>query len=152
MFLSEDEYDRWLEEDAFLEHAEIYGHRSGVPKAGVERLQVQGQVPILRTDIQGARSLRDRLVGPLLVFVTAPDLSSLERRIRLRGAETEAEIRARLSQAEAEIAESHWFDVVIINRDGDIGLAARELVEAVNDARAALRDCSTTQSTVNPAL
>ena len=136
VFLSDEEFERWVGEDAFLEHVEIYGHRSGVPKAAVEELLRQGQTPILRTDIAGARTLKSKLQHPLLVFVTAPDLESLERRMRSRAAETEAEIVARLAEAEAEMAEVAWFDLVIVNDDSAHDVAARQLVRAISSARA----------------
>ena len=85
VFLSEAEFDRWLSADAFLEHAEVYGHRSGVPRAAVEALLEQGRTVILRTDVQGARSLKRNLADPLLVFITAPNADALERRMRERG-------------------------------------------------------------------
>jgi len=95
-----------------------------------------GRTPILRTDVQGARTLKANLENPLLVFVTAPSVESLERRIRSRAAETEAEIVARLAEAEAELAEADWFDLVIINRDGSHDDAAEQLVKAISSARA----------------
>ncbi|MDE2989251.1 MAG: guanylate kinase [Chloroflexota bacterium] len=136
VFLSDEQFRRWIANDAFLEHVEIYGHRSGVPRAAVEELLRQGLTPILRTDVQGARTLKANLENPLLVFVTAPDVESLERRIRSRAAETEAEIVARLAEAEAELAEADWFDLVIINRDGSHDDAAEQLVKAISSARA----------------
>ena len=78
----------------------------------------------------------DRLDDPLLVFVTAPDLDSLERRMRSRAAETEDEIVARLAEAEAELAEAGWFDLVIVNRDDSHDDAAEQLVRAIASARA----------------
>lgn len=135
VFLTDEQFDRWVAEGAFLEYVEIYGHRSGVPRAAVDDLLSQGKTPILRTDIQGARTLRDRLDDPLLVFVTAPDLDALERRMRSRAAETESEIAARLAEAEAELAELDWFDLVIVNEDGRDHEAARALVHAIAAAR-----------------
>ncbi|MXY84951.1 MAG: guanylate kinase [Chloroflexi bacterium] len=136
VFLSDEQFRRWIANDAFLEHVEIYGHRSGVPRAAVEELLRQGLTPILRTDVQGARTLKANLENPLLVFVTAPNVESLERRIRSRAAETEAEIVARLAEAEAELAETDWFDLVIINQDGSHDDAAEQLVKAISSARA----------------
>ena len=75
VFLTETEFDQWLADDAFLEHAVVYGHRSGVPRAAVEQLLDAGKSVMLRTDVQGARTLRQRLQAPLLVFVAAPDLT-----------------------------------------------------------------------------
>ncbi|MYE05731.1 MAG: guanylate kinase [Chloroflexi bacterium] len=135
VFLTDQEFDRWLAQDAFLEHVEIYGHRSGVPRAPVEQLLSQGQTPVLRTDVQGARTLKANLWDPLLIFITAPDLDSLERRMRARAAETEHEIKARLAEAEAEMAEAGWFDLVIVNDDAAHHDAARELVDAISAER-----------------
>ena len=70
------------------------------------------------------------------MFVTAPSVESLERRIRSRAAETEAEIVARLAEAEAELAEADWFDLVIVNQDGSHDDAAEQLVKAISSARA----------------
>ena len=135
VFLSDEEFDRWVAEGEFLEHVEIYGHRSGVPRAAVDRLLAEGRIPVLRTDVAGARTLRAALDAPLLVFVTVPDVAALERRIRARGAETEREISARLAEAEAEMAESVWFDRVIVNGDQQHEVAARSLVEAISQER-----------------
>lgn len=135
VFLSDEEFDRWLAEDAFLEHVEIYGHRSGVPRAAVDELVALGRVPILRTDVEGARTLKANLQDPLLVFITAPNIESLERRMRSRAAETEPEIIARLDAAEAEMAEASWFDLVIVNQDNSHNHAAHELVDAIEAER-----------------
>jgi guanylate kinase len=139
VFLSNQEFDRWVAEDAFLEHVEIYGHRSGVPRAAVEELLEQGRIPILRTDVAGARTLKSKLRSPLLVFVTAPDIQSLERRMRARAAESESEIASRLAEAEAEMAEAAWFDLVIVNDDESFHNAAQELVDAISAERARSR-------------
>ena len=136
VFLSDAEFDRGVEAGAFLEHVEIYGHRSGVPRASVEELLAEGRTPILRTDVLGARTLRANLDDPLLVFVTVPDIDSLERRLRERGAESEGEISARLAEALSEMAESHWFDLVIVNEDASHEEAARTLVAAIAQERA----------------
>lgn len=142
VFLSDEQFRSWIADDAFLEHVEIYGHRSGVPRAAVEELLRNGRTPILRTDVQGARTLKANLENPLLVFVTAPSVESLERRIRSRAAETEAEIVARLAEAEAELAEADWFDLVIINQDGSHDDAAEQLVNAISSARVHRRRAS----------
>lgn len=135
VFLTEEEFDRWIDEDAFLEHAEVYGHRSGVPRVAVDTLLAQGRTPILRTDIQGARMLKANLDRPLLIFITVPSIDQLERRMRSRGAESEDEIATRLAEAEAEMAEAEWFDVLIVNHNESHHQAARELVDIINEAR-----------------
>ena len=64
----------------------------------MSELIAQGRTVILRTDVEGASSLKGQLNDPLLVFVTVPDTTELERRIRARGAESESEIALRLAK------------------------------------------------------
>ncbi|MCY3733595.1 MAG: guanylate kinase [Chloroflexi bacterium] len=135
VFLTNEEFDRWVAEDAFLEHVTSYGHRSGVPRAAVEDLLAQGRTTILRTDVEGARTLKEQLDDPLLVFLTVSDVEALERRIRGRGAESESQIAIRLAEAEAEMAESGWFDVTIVNAEGRQNDAASELIAAIDSER-----------------
>ena len=135
VFLSEAEFDDWLARDAFLEHASVYGHRSGVPRQAVAELLRQGKSVVLRTDVQGARSLKAELEDALLVFITAPDVETLRSRIASRGAETGEEIAVRLAAAEVELREAEWFDAVIVNQDGCAEDAARTLVERIREAR-----------------
>ena len=81
IFLSEQEFDEWLARDAFLEHAEVYGHRSGVPRDQVRELLAAGKTVVIRTDVQGARTLRERVPQAVLIFLTAPDRETLRATI-----------------------------------------------------------------------
>ena len=136
VFLSEDEFDQWLADDRFLEHADVYGHRSGVPREAVEALLRDGKTVILRTDVQGARTLKQRVVDPLLVFVAAPP-EALARRMQERAGDSPDEMATRLRAAEAEIAEADWFDVVIVNEDGRQDEASAAFLEAIRAERVA---------------
>lgn len=136
-FLSEREFDEWLAAGRFLEHATVYGHRSGVPREAVEAQLQRGKSVIIRTDVQGARTLRERLPDALLVFVTVPDASVLRGRMLRRGTDSEADMEVRLAEAEAEMSEASWFDAVIMNEDGRERAAAESLVEAIAQARRA---------------
>ena len=135
VFLSDAEFDRWLAEDAFLEHATVYGHRSGVPRRAVEEQLAAGKSVVLRTDIQGARSLRERLPGCLLVFVTVRDRAELRRRMQSRGTDSEPDMERRLAEAAAEMSESGWFDHVIVNETGGATAAAEALLGYIQAAR-----------------
>lgn len=136
-FLSEREFDEWLAAGRFLEHATVYGHRSGVPREAVEAQLQLGKSVIIRTDVQGARTLRERLPDALLVFVTVPDASVLRGRMLRRGTDSESDMEVRLAEAEAEMSEASWFDAVIMNEDGRERAAAESLVAAIAEARRA---------------
>ena len=88
LFLSPEEFDDLLARGGLLEHAEVYGHYSGVPRDQVEQLLGEGKTVVLRTDVQGARTLRVKIPQALLVFLTVPGVDDLERRMRARAAAT----------------------------------------------------------------
>ena len=136
LFLSVEEFDDLLARGGLLEHAEVYGHYSGVPRDQVERLLGEGKTVVLRTDVQGARTLRRKIPQALLVFLTVPGVDDLERRMRARGGDGEAAMRRRLAVAREEMAEADRFDHVIVNREGGLAAAADELLAVIDRERA----------------
>ncbi|MDE2639333.1 MAG: guanylate kinase [Chloroflexota bacterium] len=136
LFLSVAEFDDLLARGGLLEHAEVYGHYSGVPRDQVEQLLGEGKTVVLRTDVQGARTLRAKIPQALLVFLTVPGVDDLERRMRARGGDDEAAMRRRLAVAREEMAEADRFDHVIVNREGGLAAAADELLAVIDRERA----------------
>jgi len=114
-FVSDEVFDQRIADDAFLEWAEVVGHRSGTPREEAERALDAGRDVIVEIDVQGARQVRDRVPGALLIFLAPPSLDELERRLRGRGTESEERIALRLATAEEELAQRSWFDHVVVN-------------------------------------
>ena len=135
LFLSDAEFDALRDAGAFLEHAEVYGHRSGVPRDQVRAGLERGKIVLVRTDVQGARTLRAVVPSAVLIFVAAPDIETLERRLRGRNTDSEAAMRERLGAAQAEMDEAAWFDHVIVNREGAERAALQELQGIVRTER-----------------
>jgi guanylate kinase len=135
LFLSEQQFDELLAADGFLEYATVYGHRSGVPRDQVERLVAAGKSVVIRTDVQGARTLRRKIPEAVLIFLTVPDRADLEQRIRERSADDEESIRRRLAVASEEMAEADRFDYVIVNADDDLDDAVEELLSVIERER-----------------
>jgi len=124
-FVSDDAFDAMVADGELLEWAEIVGHRSGTPRAFVDEQLAEGRDVILEIDVAGAAQVRERVPEAVLVFLEPPSLEELERRLRGRGTESEAAIRDRLAVAQDELAQTAWFDHVIVNDD-----AARATEEA----------------------
>lgn len=123
-FLTEQEFDRLLAADGLLEHALVYGHRYGVPKAGVREALAHGRDVILRVDLQGAATIKQTAPGALVIFLAPPSLTELEERLRKRGRDEPATIARRLHEAERELAELPRFDHVVVNEQGQLDEAA----------------------------
>ncbi len=128
-FLDPPTFDRWIEEDRFLEWAEVFGRRYGSPRAPAEEILARGHYALLNIDVQGAASVRNTGLPSLRVFLLPPSTAELERRLRGRGSDSTEEIDKRLQIARDELAQQHEFDLAVVNDDAqraadEIALAA----------------------------
>jgi guanylate kinase len=128
-FLPADEFDRRIGEGDFLEWAEVHGNRYGTLRSKVETQLAEGCVVILEIDPQGARQVRDLMPEAVLVFIVAPSMEELVRRIRSRGAESDEDIAVRMATAQRELEVVGTYDCVIQN--DDLRRATDELVRFI---------------------
>lgn len=124
-FLSDEEFERLIREDKLLEYARYNGHYYGTPRSAVfERLR-QGKDVILKIEVRGAAQVKKRCPEAVLIFVMPPSLRSLEKRLRGRGTEDEAEIENRLAIAREEMRLADDYDYIVIN--GELKKAAGDV-------------------------
>jgi guanylate kinase len=129
-FVSDEEFDRMVAEDEFLEWAVVHrAARYGTPRAPVEQALAEGRPALLEIDLQGARQVRARMPEALFVFLMPPSWDELVRRLVGRGTESEEERARRLDTARGELAAEEEFDATIVNRE--VHAAAEELVALV---------------------
>jgi guanylate kinase len=136
-FVSDAEFDQLIETGGLLEHAVVYGHRSGVPKQQVLDALARGTDVYARTDVQGAASIKRLMPDAVLVFIAPSSLGELEMRIRARKSDDEANIARRLATARDEMARQHEFDHIIVNAPGRLADTVDRLLEALAAARKA---------------
>jgi guanylate kinase len=128
-FISDEEFDRRLAEDDFLEyHVFPWGQRSGTLLSEIDRIAEQGKVCVLELETEGALTVVDRIPDPVTIFVTAP-IEELERRLHERATESPLEIGERLKVAREQLEVADRFDFRVENRDLD--RAVGELSELV---------------------
>ena len=116
-FVSDDEFDRLIEDDELLEWASIVGHRSGTPRAFVDRELAAGRDVLLEIDVKGAQQVKRARPEAVLIFVEPPSFEDLEARLRGRGTEDEERIRRRLETASWELSQQAGFDHIVVNDD-----------------------------------
>ena len=122
-FVSNEEFDKLIADDALLEYARVYGKSYGTPKNKVEALLTSGKDVLFDVDWQGTNQLKSLIPEQIVsVFILPPSMIELEKRLRSRGSESEEIIINRLAQAKIEI--SHWgsYDYVIVNKQIDESL------------------------------
>ncbi|MBN2403972.1 MAG: guanylate kinase [Coriobacteriia bacterium] len=128
-FLSPEEFSRRIEAGDFLEWAEVHGNRYGTLRSAVEAKMAEGRDVILEIDPQGAMQVKALMPEAVLVFIVAPSMTELERRIRGRGAETDEQVSVRLATAVRELELVGNYDFVVEN--DDVARATDELVRII---------------------
>ena len=124
IFLDRDTFQHMINRGDLLEWAEVYGNLYGVPKSQVIEAQGRGLDVIVKVDVQGANTIKRMMPEAILIFLLPPDISALERRLRSRNTETEADFRLKLEAASEEVKEAHRFDHQVVNHDDGIEAAA----------------------------
>lgn len=119
IFLSREEFERWIEAGYFLEWAEYSGNLYGTPEHRVEELMDSGLSVILEIELQGARKVREKRPDAVMVFVRAPSLEETRRRLEGRATETSDAVESRMTTALKEVAAREEFDYEVINADRD---------------------------------
>lgn len=129
-FVSPLEFDELVQDGAFLEWAEVFGHRSGTLVGPVVEALEAGRDVILEIDVQGAAWVRKRMPDAVLIFLKPPSFEALVERIRRRHTENEAEVARRLAAASREMEQASWFDHIVIN--DEIDRAATEVAAIID--------------------
>ena len=138
LFVDRAHFDAMVAEGAFLEHATVFEHCYGTPKAAVEAALAAGRDVLFDIDWQGAQQVaekaREDLVG---VFILPPSTGELERRLHSRAQDPDAVVRGRMAKAADEM--SHWseYDYIVVNEDVEKSVAA---VQSILQAERLRRD------------
>ena len=138
VFLSRDEFERWIGEGKFLEWAEYSGNLYGTPEGKVEELLDAGRSVILEIELQGARQVREKRPDAAMVFVRAPSLEETRRRLSGRATETAEAMETRLATAVGEVAARDEFDFEVVNGEWD--RARQDMIETMENIVAGGKD------------
>ena len=122
-FISEVEYDKLLEEDAFIEHASVHGHRYGTLKSEVYERMERGQNVLLDIDPQGAKTVMEKEKNCVSVFILPPSYHDLRVRLHTRNTEAEEEIQRRLANARGEIEQMGRYRYLVVNDDLELAFS-----------------------------
>ena len=138
VFLSREEFERWIREGKFLEWAEYSGNLYGTLEQKVEELLDAGRSVILEIELQGARQVRLKRPDAAMAFVRAPSLEETRRRLSGRATETAEAMETRLATAVGEVAARDEFDVEVVN--GEWERARRDMIETMENIVAGGKD------------
>ncbi|MWP62760.1 guanylate kinase [Gilliamella sp. Pas-s25] len=123
-FVDHKNFESLIEQQAFVEYANVFDHYYGTSKAEIEQSLSQGINVFLDIDWQGARQVRKKMPQAKSIFILPPSLKELENRLVKRGQDDSSVIAKRMQKAQDEISHYNEYDYVIINDDFDTSLNA----------------------------
>ena len=114
VFVSKEEFEKLIQENAFLEHAIVHGNYYGTPKREVFELIEKGIDVLLIIDVQGMRQIKSNYKDIISIFLIPPSFDELKLRMKKRG-DSEEEIQKRLHTAIKELKAWKEYDYIVVN-------------------------------------
>ncbi|MGE0154079.1 MAG: guanylate kinase [Reyranellaceae bacterium] len=117
-FVAQADFDRMVARGELLEHARVFDHNYGTPRAAVDKALVAGRDVMFDIDWQGRQQLAERARDDMVsVFILPPTTRELERRLKQRAQDAPDVVAKRMAKAADEMTHYIEYDYVIINRD-----------------------------------
>jgi guanylate kinase len=114
-FVSPQEFDAMVANDAFVEWAHVHNQRYGTSKKAIEERMGEGADVILEIDFQGAIQIKNIFSNAICIFILPPSWEELRSRLERRGEDAPDIIELRMKNAQEEVSHADKFDFVIIN-------------------------------------
>lgn len=129
IFLSDDDFDRYIEEGKFIEWEWVHNHRYGTLRRALNDALVGGDTLILDVDVKGGIRIKQQFENDTVaIFIEPPDLDTLARRLAARGTEDGEIIQKRLARIPEEMAYKEAYDYVVVNDDLEQAVAEVETI------------------------
>lgn len=122
-FVSESEFKKLIEKQAFFEWAEVFGNYYGTSREVIEQTLNKGIDVFLDIDWQGAQQVKKLMPTAIGIFILPPSKFELEQRLIGRGQDSDEIIADRMAQATSEISHYNEYDFIIVNDDFEVALA-----------------------------
>jgi guanylate kinase len=114
-FLSKKQFEQKIKNNDFVEWEEVHGHYYGTLHEQVDQNLENGKSVLLDIDVLGALNIKKKFPNSVLLFIKAPSIEILKKRLTDRKTESEKDIKKRLERVEFENEQANHFDHVIIN-------------------------------------
>lgn len=132
-FLEESDFKKKIEDDAFIEWEMVYtGKYYGTLKSEVDRIWSEGKAPLVDIDVLGALNIKSQYGDKAIsLFIKAPSVEELRKRLIARGTETPEMLQERLDKAAYELSFAERFDRIVVN--DNLERAIGETMEVISN-------------------
>ncbi|MBN2479685.1 MAG: guanylate kinase [Parachlamydiales bacterium] len=118
-FISEEEFEKKIQKEDFLEYAKVFDNFYGTDKKLVEKLLLDKKHVVLVIDVQGAMKLKSK-IDAVYIFISPPSIQELRNRMNVRCMDDSIEIEKRLKIAKKELKQIPNYDYNIVNQDLEV--------------------------------
>ncbi len=132
-FLNKEDFQKRIEENAFLEWASVHGQFYGTLRTQIENCLTNDKDVILDVDVQGGYTIKKGMPEATLIFLIPPSFGVLEERLRGRKTENEEVLVRRLNTARKEMECVDRYDFVVINNR--LEDAVKEILVIIENGR-----------------
>lgn len=132
-FVTREEFEELIRQEALLEHASYDGNLYGTPIAPLDEARDAGHDVVLKIDVQGAEQVREKAADAVRIFLAPPSMDELMRRRTGRHSESPADSRSRQAIALREMELAPHFHHQVVN--DDLERAAREVLAIIHRSR-----------------
>jgi guanylate kinase len=126
-FVTREEFARLRDADKLLEWAEVYGTPYGTPADEVRQALDRRETVLLKIDVQGAAQVKQKIPDAVFIYLGPGSFEELVERLRRRATETDAEFQRRVDQAREELRQLPRFDYLVVNREGQLARAVKQV-------------------------
>ena len=137
-FVTRAQFETMIENGELLEHAEYVGNYYGTPLAPIREALEAGTDVVMDVDVVGALNIKKRLPEAVLVFLTAPSLAEIRRRLEKRGDVSPEAMEKRMERAKWEYSQAYQYDYLVVN--DTVEHAAQELLAIMTAEKCKMMD------------
>lgn len=138
-YVSREQFQALVDGGKMVETTVYSGNCYGTSFAAIEDVVSAGQDVVLEIEVEGGRNIRKKFPDAVEIYLFPPSLAELERRLRGRGTEEDAVVRARLDRALGELeelrAEEGVYDYFVVNRSVEDAAAEIDAILRAEELR-----------------
>lgn len=136
-FVTRARFEEMIQRGELLEYSSHFNNYYGTPRAFVEQKLKTCDV-ILEIEVDGALQVKAAHPSAVLIMILPPSMEELERRLKLRGTESDEKVAQRLARASYELSKKDKYDYCVVN--DDVTSAAERILHIIRKNKEVLHN------------
>ncbi len=130
-FITVEEFKEKINAGDFVEWEKFYDYYYGTFKSYIDDNISAGRPVLIEIDVKGALHVKEIYPEAVLIYIYPPNLQELEKRLKGRQTEDEADFKKRIERAKMELSLKDRFDYLIENKD--LNIAVSQVKSLINN-------------------